>query len=147
MSKKINLEIATLERVVYSDTVDQITLPTKMGEITVLPDHLPIISALKAGEIVIKQEKEEIVIAISGGFIEVKPDKLIILADAAEHTAEIDEAKAEEAKKMAEETLKNRALGKEELMSASRALEFAETRIRVAQKRKHNRRESLPRTE
>lgn len=95
---KIKFKIATPERVVYEDEVDQVSLPTKMGEITVLPNHLPLVSSLQAGEILVKKGTEEIPMAVSGGFVEFNNNQMVILADNAERAEEIDEARAEEAR-------------------------------------------------
>ena len=99
----IHFEIVTPEKVVLKEEVQQITVPTKMGEITVLPNHIPLVASLQAGVIEIKKANNEIdTMAVSGGFIEVLPDKVVILADTAERAADIDEARAEEARKRAE---------------------------------------------
>ncbi len=66
---KINFKIATPEKVVYKDEVDAISVPTKMGEITVLPNHIPLISVLVAGEIVVRKGEEEVAMSVSGGFL------------------------------------------------------------------------------
>ncbi|PIT90289.1 MAG: ATP synthase F1 subunit epsilon [Candidatus Komeilibacteria bacterium CG10_big_fil_rev_8_21_14_0_10_41_13] len=95
---KINFKITTPEKIVYEDQIDQVTLPTKMGEITVLPGHLPIVSSLKAGEILIKKDGQEVPLAVAGGFIELNHNQLVILADNAERAEEIDEIRAEEAR-------------------------------------------------
>ena len=78
------------ERTVYEDEIDQVTLPTQEGEITVLPDHIPLISVLAAGELVAKNGSEEIAMAVSGGMIEVRKNEITILADTAERAEEID---------------------------------------------------------
>ncbi|MEK7511991.1 MAG: ATP synthase F1 subunit epsilon, partial [Patescibacteria group bacterium] len=99
---KINFKIATPERVVFKDEVDSITLPTQSGEITILPNHLPLISVLKPGDIVIKKGNDAFDIAVSGGFIEVLSTKVVVLADTAERSEEIDVARAEAAVKRAQ---------------------------------------------
>ena len=101
----IKFKIATPERVVYEDEIDQITLPTKLGEITILPNHLPLVSSLTPGEVLIKKGNEEIPLAVSGGFIEFANNKLTILADTAERVEELEESKIEEARKKVEELL------------------------------------------
>ena len=68
--KNIKIKIVTPERTVYEDEVSQATLPTIDGEVTILPDHIPYITALKAGEIMLKKGEETIHLATSGGFIE-----------------------------------------------------------------------------
>lgn len=90
----------------------QITLPTKAGEITVLPDHIPLISSLLPGVIHIKKKDgTDEIISISGGFLEVLKDKVVILADAAERAEEIDLARAEEGIIRAEELKKQARSG------------------------------------
>ena len=102
--KIIKFEIATLERVVLKQDVLQVTVPTKAGEITVLPDHIPLVSILKPGIIELKTIDDKIdIISISGGFIEVLRDKIVILADSAERAAELDENRIKAAKERAKE--------------------------------------------
>ena len=105
---KIKLTITTPIRTVYSDEVDQLTLTTTSGEITVLPNHVPLISTLKVGHIMIKKDGQESYFAINGGLIEVrKASSVIILSDRSEYVDEIDLERAEEAIKKAEEYMKN----------------------------------------
>jgi len=102
--RSIKFEIVTPERVVLKEEIQQITLPTKAGEITVLPDHIPLVASLQAGVINIKKKNgEEEIISISGGFLEVSKDKIVILADTAERAEELDLARVEEARQRAEE--------------------------------------------
>lgn len=103
--KTIKFEIVTPEKTVLKEPITQITVPTRDGEITVLPKHVPLVSILKPG--VIEARKEDgssEIMAISGGFIEVLRDKVVILADAAERAEEIDIDRAEEARARAEKT-------------------------------------------
>jgi len=107
--KFIKFEIVTPERVVFKEEISQITLPTKMGEITVLPNHIPLVSALLPGVVHVKKTNgEDEVISISGGFLEVLKDKVVILADTAERAEELDFKRAEEAHRRAVE-LKEKA--------------------------------------
>ena len=106
--KKIKFEIVTPERVVLKEDILQVTVPTKEGEITVLPKHMPLIASLTPGVIELKNTSEEIrIISVSGGFIEVLRNKIVILADTAERAEEIDIEKAKEARKRAEESIKD----------------------------------------
>ena len=107
-NKKIKFEIVTPEKVVFKKEILQITVPTREGEITVLPKHIPLVSILKPGVIELKGiDKKMEIISVSGGFIEVLRNKVVILADTAERAEEIDFDRAEEAKKRAEEEIKN----------------------------------------
>src|SRR3989339_292034 len=99
---KIKFKIVTPERTVYEAEIDQVTLPTQDGEITVLAHHIPLISVLQAGELVAKKDGEEIAMAVSGGMVEVRKNELTILADTAERAEEIDVKRAEEARARAE---------------------------------------------
>lgn len=102
--KTIKFEIVTLDRVVLKQDILQVTAPTQAGEITVLPDHIPLVSALKPGVIEVKSANGDLeIMSISGGFIEVLKDKIIILADKAERAAELDESRIITARKNAEE--------------------------------------------
>ncbi len=133
--KKIKFKIVTPEKTVYEDTVDQVTLPTQDGEITVLPNHIPLISVLTSGELVAKKGGEEIAMAVSGGMIEVQKNEITILADTAERAEEIDIKRAEEAKQRAEK-LKDEKIRSDETDYATAAaiLEKNLARIKVARK-------------
>ena len=102
----IRFKIATPERVVYEDNIFQISVPTTSGEITILPNHVPLVSILQAGELKIKDKDGEHVVAVSGGFLEIKPDnEVVILADNAERAEEIDVDRAEQARQRAVEQM------------------------------------------
>jgi len=134
---KIRLEIVTAERSVYSDDVDGIVAPGVVGELGILPQHAPFMTIIEPGMITVRQGGNEQNMAVSGGFIEVRPERIIILADAAERAEEIDIARAEEARKRAEEAKTNAATeGAEAQMAAEAALARALVRIKVAQRRR-----------
>ena len=102
--KSIKFEIVTLQKVVLRQEITQITVPTKAGEITVLPDHIPLVSILKPGVIETRDANGETeIMSISGGFIEVLRDKIVILADSAERAFELNEEKVLLARKKAEQ--------------------------------------------
>lgn len=105
---KIKLTIATPSSTVYSDEVDQITVTTTSGEITVLPKHVPLISTLKTGHVMIKKEGKETFFAIDGGLLEVRKDSsVVVLSDRSEHIDDIDIERAETAAKKAEKYMEN----------------------------------------
>ena len=105
----IHLRIITPERIVYEDDVDAISLPTTEGEITILPNHIPLVTLLGAGVITLKKKAEEQHIASQGGFLEVLPNSGVnILADSAERAIELHQEKVEEAKKRAEDALREK---------------------------------------
>lgn len=132
---KINFKIVTPEKTVFEAEIDQATLPVADGEVTILPNHRSYIAALKAGEIDLKKDEEEIVMATSGGFIEFHDNNLVVLADTAERAEEIDVKRAEEAKKKAEEAMKERVqMDDAEYARVAAAIEKEMARLRVGRK-------------
>jgi F-type H+-transporting ATPase subunit epsilon len=129
------LEIVTAERMVYSDDIDALVAWGVEGQLGILPHHAPLMTMLQPGDLMIRKNKEEEYLAISGGFLEVRPDKVIILADACERVDEIDIARAEEAKKRAQETMKAAPLSAE-AAAAEAALRRSLARLKVAEKRR-----------
>ncbi|HUD08926.1 MAG TPA: F0F1 ATP synthase subunit epsilon [Candidatus Saccharimonadales bacterium] len=132
---KIKFKIVTPEKTVFEDSIDQVTLPTQEGEITVLPEHIPLIAVLAPGELTVKQDGKEIAMAVSGGMIEVRKNELTILADTAERAEEIDIKRAEEARERAEK-LKDEKIRMDETEYAAVAalMERNLARIKVAKK-------------
>jgi F-type H+-transporting ATPase subunit epsilon len=129
------LDIVTAERVVFSDDVDEVVAPGAQGQLGLLPHHAPLMTMLLPGELLVKKGDEEFYMAISGGFLEVRPDRIIVLADAAERVEEIDIARAEEAKRRAEERLSEQAPGLD-MTRAEAALRRSLIRLRVAERRR-----------
>jgi F-type H+-transporting ATPase subunit epsilon len=114
MSKQLKLKIVTPERLILEEMVDQVSLPTDLGEITVLPEHIPLITNLASGDIVAVTNGEYIPMAVAGGFVEIKSfgspqDKhteVAVMADFAEHVLELNDVAIEKAKARAEELKK-----------------------------------------
>ena len=131
----IKLDIVTAERVVYTEDVDMVVAPGIEGQLGILPHHAPLMTTLEPGELQIRKGGEELFLAISGGFLEVRPDRIIVLADAAERDEEIDIARAEEAKRRAEQRLKEPAVGMD-LARAEVALRRSLARLKVAERRR-----------
>jgi F-type H+-transporting ATPase subunit epsilon len=99
----IKFELVTPERIVLKEVVTQATLPTELGEITVLPNHIPLVASLKPGVIEVKlPDHSSEIIAVSGGFVEVLKNSIVILADTAEKAGELDEERIEQARAAAE---------------------------------------------
>ena len=137
----LRLDIVTAERVVYSDEVDVIVAPGIEGQLGILPHHAPLMTTLHAGELQVKKAGEEFFLAISGGFLEVRPDRVIILADTAERAEEIDMARAEEAKRRAEERLSQHVFTVD-LARAEAALHRSLARLKVVERRKKRKTET-----
>ncbi len=129
------LEIVTAERMVYSDEVSAVVAWGVEGQLGILPHHAPLMTMLQPGDLLIRKDREEEYFAISGGFLEVRPDKVIILADACERADEINIARAEEAKRRAQETMKAAPLSVE-AAAAEAALRRSLARLKVAEKRR-----------
>ena len=110
MDEKINtitFKIVTPEGVVYESDIDKVTIPTEVGQITVLPNHTPIVSVLKAGELIVHKDATVYGLAVSGGVLEIRPTgEVYIMADTAERAEHIDIERAEAARVRAEELLK-----------------------------------------
>jgi F-type H+-transporting ATPase subunit epsilon len=99
------LEIVTPDAKVFSETVDEVGLPTSEGRMHILPHHVPVIAKLKAGEIKVHRGNDIEMLAVGSGFIEVYGDKVSILTDQAINVEEIDDTEIEEAVKRAQEAL------------------------------------------
>ena len=106
---KLRLEIVTAEGQIFSGDANAVIAPGMEGQLGILPHHAPLMTILQPGELIIKKDGEELYLVVTGGFLEVRPDKVIILADACERCEEIDIARAEAAKKRAEERLKSKS--------------------------------------
>ena len=120
----IKFELVTPERVVLKEDVLQVTIPTELGEITVLPNHIPLVAVLRPGVLEVKRaDGSQEVMSVSGGFVEVLHGKIVILADTAERAMELDEARIEEARIKAE-ALKTTA-------SHEEAVDFADISARL----------------
>ena len=136
---QIHFEIVTPEKVAYQDTIDALTVDTKDGEITILPRHTPLVSILRPGEMRLKKGDEEGFMAVSGGFVEVQQDStVIIIADSALRAEEIDQTKAEEARKRAEEILAQKTTATE-VADAQAALARSLAQLKVARRHKTRR--------
>jgi len=127
---KIKLEIATPEKPVLAESVDEVVLPSIQGYMGVRPGHAPLLARLQPGEISFRVGSDERVLSCTGGFAEVLGDAVSILATAAEPADEIDIGRAEEARKRAEERL-NSGSAEWDMDRAGAALKRAVTRIQA----------------
>src|SRR5260221_12216021 len=110
MANTIHVDVVSAEEQIYSGEAEFVILPGIEGELGVYPQHTPLLTQIKPGAVRIKvpgQAQEELVF-VQGGFLEVQPHKVTVLADTAIRAHDLDEAKALEAKKRAEEALKNK---------------------------------------
>ncbi|MEO8637611.1 MAG: ATP synthase F1 subunit epsilon [Candidatus Taylorbacteria bacterium] len=137
---QLNLKIITPEKLILEEMVDQVTLPASEGEITILPNHIPIIVGLSSGDIVAVANGEPVPFAVAGGFVEVKngednTTQVAVLADFAEHVSSISLVEIEKAKARASE-LKKKMENKEHVdyEHFESELERSLTRVRIADK-------------
>lgn len=103
------LEIVTPERKVYAQEVNMVSVKGADGELGILPNHIPLVTPLRIAPVIVKKDGATETFAVSGGFIEIRKDKVVILAESAELAAEIDVARAEAAKRRAEERMNAKA--------------------------------------
>ncbi len=133
----INLEIVTVERLLYSDDVDMVVVPGIEGVMGILPDHTPLLTALDHGELIVRKEgEEELSFAVSGGYMDVQPHKVTVLADAAERADEISLERAREARDRAQRMIEAGGLSMDDLIRAEAALRRALIRLKVGEKRR-----------
>jgi F-type H+-transporting ATPase subunit epsilon len=138
---KLHFELVTPERVVFRQEVDEVSLPTSQGEITVLPHHAPLVAKLVAGLAQFKKGQERELVAVSGGFIEIANNTVRVMADTAERAEELDVNVIEEAKKRAEQVMRENVHKDDESYAmAAAALERELARFRVVQKHRRDRR-------
>jgi F-type H+-transporting ATPase subunit epsilon len=135
----LKLEIVTAESPVFTGEVDSIVAPGTVGQFTILPHHAAFMTMLEAGELCLRMGGQETFMVVSGGFLEVMDDRVIVLADAAERADDIDAARAEEAKKRAQEQMR-RPLTGPELVVAEAALRRSLARLKVSERRKRRER-------
>ena len=135
----LKVDIVTAERLVYSEEgVERLIVPGVEGELGVLTLHAPLLTMIQPGVLRIVKGGDEVEMAITGGFIEVRENRVTILADAAERAEEIDTVRAEEARRLAQRQLEERA-SEEDLARAEASLARALARIKVAERRRRRR--------
>ncbi len=139
MSKLLQLKIVTPEKLILEEEVESVTIPTTEGEITILPDHIPLIATLASGNIIANSNGEEIPMAVVGGFVEVRKDDtktiVAILADFAEHVKDISDEEIQKAKDKAEELRKKAENGEiVDFEHFETELERSLTRVKIADK-------------
>lgn len=129
--KNITVEIVTPERATYSEPADFVVVPGVEGYLGILPMHAPIVAGVDIGIIKVIAGGKELKFAVGGGFMEVNQDKVVILADSAEKSDEIDVARAKAARERAEQRLANRTHDTD-VLRAEIALRRAISRIKAA---------------
>jgi F-type H+-transporting ATPase subunit epsilon len=131
----LKLEIVTPEAKIYSEDVDMVTLPGTEGEMGIYPMHIALMTQVSAGEIVARKNGVDHFLAVGEGFVEITADRVAVLTDMAIKADDIDEAKAEEARKRAEARLSEK-LSDEETASVQAALMHSLTQLNVKRRRR-----------
>lgn len=110
MAHTMHVDVVSAEEQIFSGEAEFVALPGEAGELGIYPKHTPLITRIKPGAVRIKVagKSEDEFVFVAGGLLEVQPDTVTVLADTAIRGHDLDEAKANEAKKMAEEALQNR---------------------------------------
>lgn len=105
---KLFLNVITPTKVVLSEEIDELTIPTVNGEISILPNHIDLLTKITPGEMIIRRNNKIEPFAIAGGFLEISNNKINVLADLALHVDDIEVSKVEEAKQRAEKAMKEK---------------------------------------
>jgi F-type H+-transporting ATPase subunit epsilon len=134
MAHTLKLEIVTPEAKIYSEDVEMVTIPGVEGEMGIFPMHVPLMTQVVAGELVARYGGRDHFLAIGEGFVQITGDRVAVMTDMAIKADDIDEAKAEEARRRAEERLAQR-VGDEETARVSAALAQSLAQLKV--KRRH----------
>lgn len=134
--KTFNLDIVTPERIAYSEQVDLVSVPSSDGELTILPEHIPLFASLAEGEVKIRRGAEDFFLSIGGGFIEVTSSKTTLLVSRAYKAEELNEQAILKAQKEAEEALARGDVSDEERMAAHALLRSTLVDLKVVRRRK-----------
>jgi len=130
MANTLKLEIVTPEAKIYSEDVDMVTLPGIEGEMGIFPMHVPLMTQVVSGELIARKDGQDHFLAIGEGFVEITGNRVAIMTDMAMKVDDIDEAKAEEARKRAEARLQEK-LGDEEGAMVTAALAHSLAQLKV----------------
>lgn len=131
--KTLEVSVVTPDGPVLEDNFEMVVCKAENGEIGILPQHIPLVTPLDIGEVRLKSGNDTKFVAVNGGFLEVRPDKVTILAQSAEKAEDIDVARAEQAKKRAEDRLQSKQ-DHVDFQRAELSLKRAMNRLRVAQR-------------
>jgi len=130
MAMTIHVDVVSAEEMIFSGLAQFVVLPGEAGELGILPGHMPLMTRIKPGAVRVQtQEGKEELIFVAGGLLEVQPNLVTVLADTAIRGADLDQAKALEAKKLAEEAMVNRG---SEIDYARAQVELAEAIAQLA---------------
>lgn len=125
MAMTIHVDVVSAEKSLFSGTAEFVAVPAETGELGIYPRHAPLLARLKAGSVRVKvaNQDEEELIYVSGGVVEIQPNVITVLSDTAIRGADLDEAKAQEAKQRAEDAMRNQ----------TSAMEYAQAQAELAE--------------
>ncbi len=135
MANTLKLEIVTPDAKVFSEDVEMVTLPGVEGEMGIYPQHVPLLTQIVPGEIVARKGGQDFFLAIGEGFVEVTGDRVSVLADMAIKAENIDEAKAEEARRRAEARMSEH-LNDEDMAAVQAALAHSAAQLKVKRRQR-----------
>lgn len=134
----LKVQIVTAEREVFAEeAVDMVVAPGSEGVVGILPRHAPLLTTLQPGIVRIKRNGTEDAISVGGGFLQVARDKVLILADTAERADEVDEARAEEGRRRARETLQEAIVSGQRLQAEAARIALRREEVRIQLVRRH----------
>ena len=136
MANTLRLEIVTPDARAYSEDVEMVTLPGTEGEMGIYPQHVPLLTQIVPGEVIARKNGRDQFLAVGEGFVEVTGERVAIMTDMAIRAENIDEAKAEEARRRAESRLAEK-LDDEESAMVSAALAHSLAQLKVKRRQQH----------
>ncbi len=136
MANTLKLEIVTPDAKTYSEDVDMVTLPGAEGEMGIFPNHVPLMTQVVAGEVSVRKGGQDFFLAIGEGFAEITGDRVAIMTDMAIKAENIDEVKAEEARRRAEARLAEK-IDDEEAAMVGAALAHSLAQLKVKRRQRH----------
>ena len=142
----ISFQLVTPERTVLQKELVSLSCPTQLGEITILPNHIPLVANLLTGELHAKTETDDFYVYVAGGFVEVRPNnQVVILADAAEHHFEISQQQAKEAVLKAEKEMKERGpqMSEQEYAKVAAVLQQSLAKLNISRRHAHRRQQII----
>jgi F-type H+-transporting ATPase subunit epsilon len=136
MANTLKLEIVTPDAKTYSEDVEMVTLPGAEGEMGIYPQHVPLLTQVVPGEVIARKDGRDYFLAIGEGFVEITGERVAIMTDMAIRAENIDEAKAEEARRRAEARLAEH-VDDEESAIVSAALSHSLAQLKVKRRQQH----------
>ncbi len=136
MANKLRLEIVTPDAKTYSEEVEMVTLPGSEGEMGIYPQHVPVLTQIVPGEVIVRKDGRDHFLAVGEGFVEITGERVAIMTDMAIRAENIDEAKAEEARRRAEARLAEH-VDDEESAIVSAALAHSLAQLKVKRRQQH----------